>query len=292
MEEKDPGIEVSVILPALNEAESLKELLPRIAGALKDRKYEILVVDDGSSDGTGEAAAQAGARVLSNPYRKGNGAAVKRGIREARGKILVLMDADGQHQPEDLPKLLAALPEHDMAVGARTKGSGQQPHRWAANRLFSLFASYLAGERIPDLTSGFRAIKAPLARRYVEMLPNTFSYPSTLTITLAKTGYTIAHLPIVTRPRLGRSKIRPLSDGLRFLQILMKVGVSLSPFRLFFPVSLLFLLCGLGWYAYNYLVHNRFTNMSVFLLCTAVILFMMGLVAEGIAQLRRERRDE
>jgi glycosyltransferase involved in cell wall biosynthesis len=283
---------VSVILPAHNEAEPLAELIPAVMRALAGRAHEILLVDDGSTDGTAEVAGKHGARVLRQPYRKGNGAAVKRGIREARGEVVLLMDADGQHDPADIPRLLEALESHDMAVGARARGSVQAPHRYAANRLFSLFASYLAGERIPDLTSGFRALRAPLAKRFVELLPNTFSYPSTLTLLLARCGHTIAHVPIVARARAGRSKIRPLADGFRFLQILLKVGVSVAPFRVFFPVSLVFFLLGLGWYIYRYATEQRFTNMSVFLLCTSVIVFMMGLLAEGIAQLRRERRDE
>ncbi|NMB74669.1 MAG: glycosyltransferase family 2 protein [Myxococcales bacterium] len=283
---------VSVVLPAHDEAPSLTALLPAIEKALSGQTHEILLVDDGSTDDTAALAGRLGARVLRQPYRKGNGAAVKRGIREAQGEIVLLMDADGQHDPADIPRLLEAVKTHDMAVGARARGSAQAPHRFVANRLFSLFASYLAGERIPDLTSGFRAVRAPLAKRFVELLPNTFSYPSTLTLLLARCGFTIAHVPILAHARAGKSKIRPLADGLRFLQILLKVGVSVAPFRVFLPVSLIFFLLGLGWYVYRYATEQRFTNMSVFLLCTAVIVFMMGLLAEGIAQLRRERRDE
>jgi len=291
MEAPPSEVEVTVLLPALDEAVNLPALLPRLQAALAGVSHELLVVDDGSHDGTGELARAHGARVLRHPYAKGNGAAVKRGIREARGRLLVLMDADGQHRPEDIPRLLTALEEHDMAVGARTRGGDQQAHRWAANRVFSALASYLAGERIPDLTSGFRALPSALARRYVDLLPNTFSYPSTLTVTLARSGYTLAHVPITVERRGGRSKIRLLPDGLRFLFILLKVGVGLAPFRVFLPLSLALFLSGLGWYAYTFWSAHRFTNMSLLLLCTAVIIFMMGLVAEQIAQLRRERRE-
>lgn len=284
--------DVSVVLPALNEEASLDELLPRITEALAGHDHEVLVIDDGSRDGTADVARKHGARLCSQPYRKGNGAAVKRGIREARGRNIVLMDADGQHDPADIPRLLEALALHDMAVGARTRGSGQQPHRWAANRLFSMMASYLAAEKVPDLTSGFRAMPASLAKKYVDLLPNTFSYPSTLTVSLARAGYTIAHVPIVAGKRRGRSKIRPLRDGLRFLLILLKVGTGIAPFRIFFPVSMVLLLLGLGWYTYTFVSFGRFTNMSALLLCTAVIVFLLGLVAEQIALLRRERRDE
>ncbi len=292
MEEARAEVEITVVLPALNEAAALADLLPELNEVLQGRDYELLVVDDGSDDDTGKVSAEHGARLIRHPRRKGNGAAVKRGIRAARGKVIVLMDADGQHKPEDLLRLVEALGEYDMAVGARVRGSGQKPHRWAANRLFSLLASYLAAERIPDLTSGFRAIRADVARRFVDLLPNTFSYPSTLSVTLARAGYPIAHVPVVAGQRSGRSKIRPTADGLRFLLILLKVGVGLTPFRVFFPLSLVFFLLGLGWYVYTLVQYNRFTNMSALLLCTSVIIFMMGLIAEQIAQLRRERSEE
>ncbi|MBW1811383.1 MAG: glycosyltransferase family 2 protein [Deltaproteobacteria bacterium] len=284
--------ELSVVIPALNEEGALADVLARLKKVLADKTYEILLIDDGSDDETAKIGRENGARVISHPYRKGNGAAIKRGIREALGQAILLMDADGQHPPEEIPRLLDELEGHDMAVGARAKGTGQKAHRWMANRLFSMLASYLAAERIPDLTSGFRVLKAQVAKRYVDLLPNTFSYPSTLTITLARAGYTIAHVPIIADQSKSPSKIRPPADGLRFLYILLKVGVGLAPFRVFFPLSLVLFLLGLGWYVFTYISYQRFTNMSALLLCTAVIIFMLGLIAEQIAQLRRERRDE
>lgn len=292
MGEQPSGPDLTIVLPAHNEEAALDGVLSRLKKVLADRSYEVVLVDDGSEDRTAEIGEKHGVRVVRHARRKGNGAAVKRGIREARGMIIVLMDADGQHNPEDIPRLLEEMQNHDMVVGARTRGTGQKPHRWAANRLFSAIASYLASERIPDLTSGFRAVRADVAKRYVDLLPNTFSYPSTLTVTLARAGYVIEHMPIIAGKPAGKSKIRPASDGLRFLFILLKVGVGLAPFRIFFPLSLLLFLTGLGWYAYTLITANRFTNMSALLLCTSVIIFMMGLVAEQIAQLRRERRDE
>ncbi len=292
MSDAESGLELSVILPALNESAVLGELLDRLAAVLGDTSHEILVIDDGSSDDSASIGREHGVRVIRHPYSKGNGAAVKRGIREARGKAVLLMDADGQHPPEEIPRLLSALADCDMAVGARARGSAQKVHRWAANRFFSMLASYLAGERIPDLTSGFRVIRAEIAKRYVDLLPNTFSYPSTLSVTLARAGYTISHVPIVTERSRSGSKIKPSSDGLRFIVILLKIGVGLTPFRVFLPLSLILFLLGMGWYAYTLATVHRFTNMSLLLLCTSVIIFMLGLVAEQIAQLRRERRDE
>jgi glycosyltransferase involved in cell wall biosynthesis len=292
MADQNSTLDLSVVLPALNEEASLDSLLTELKTVLADINHEILLINDASTDQTPQIGEKHGVRVITQPYCKGNGAAIKRGIREAKGKIILMMDADGQHNPKDIPKLLSAIETHDMAVGARSKGTRQQVHRWAANRMFSMLASYLAGEHIPDLTSGFRAIRAEIAKRYVELLPNTFSYPSTLTVTLARAGYTIAHVPIIAGKRQGKSKIRLASDGLRFLLIILKVGVGLAPFKIFFPTSLATFLLGLGWYIYTYLESSRFTNMSLLLFCTSVIILMMGLVAEQIALLRRERRDE
>jgi len=290
MENSSP--EISVVLPAHNEEEAIAEVIAGVKKALDGRSFEILVVDDGSEDGTAEAARKAGARVVSHAYRKGNGAAIKKGIRESRGRLLVLMDADGQHPPEFLPQLVQPLERFDMVIGCRT-GSGQQRwHRRMANWVFSFLASYLVGEKIVDLTSGFRALPRELALRYVELLPNTFSYPSTLTMVLSRSGYTLGQVPIDFRPPASRSKIKPLRDGLRFLFILIKIGVGFAPGRVFIPLSLALFFLGCGWYLHTYLESRRFTNMSLLLFCTAVIIFMLGLVAEQIAALRRERREK
>ena len=280
---------VSIIIPVLNEAESLRELLEDIR-ALEIAHSEILVIDDGSVDGSSEIAFNAGANVVRHPYNIGNGAAVKSGIRAAQGRRLVLMDGDGQHQPADIPKLLAQCEGYHMIVGERAKGSKLRFHRYAANIFYNLLASYVTRFKVKDLTSGFRVLSRRDALRFIDLLPNTFSYPTTLTLAFLRSGLTIKYVPIQSLYRAGQSKISLLTDGIRFLLIITKIATLFSPFRIFLPVSMFFFFAGLTNYIHTYLTQYRFTNMSVFLLTTAVIIFMLGLVSEQIALLRMEQR--
>jgi glycosyltransferase involved in cell wall biosynthesis len=281
--------DISIVIPVFNEAENLGPLLERLR-AVAVPGAEVVVVDDGSTDGTAETAIRGGAHVVRHPYNIGNGAAVKSGIRAARGRLLVLMDGDGQHRPEDIPKLLAEIRRYHMVVGARVKGSKLRLHRYVANHIYNAFASYVSKFRIEDLTSGFRALKRRDALRFIDLLPNTFSYPSTLTLAFLRSGLTVKYVPIQTLYRSGQSKISLAVDGFRFLLIITKIATLFSPFRVFLPVSAFFFCTGVGYYLYTYLTQHRFTNMAVFLLTTAVIIFMMGLVSEQIALLRMEQR--
>ncbi|MFQ5681787.1 MAG: glycosyltransferase family 2 protein [Candidatus Binatia bacterium] len=282
--------EVSVIIPTLNEAQSLGSLLNGLK-ALELNDYEIIVVDDGSTDESAEIARRHGAKVIRHPYNIGNGAAIKSGIRAARGKLLVLMDGDGQHRPEDIPKLLNASEQYHMVVGARAKGSRLRFHRYVANLVYNSFASYVAKFRVEDLTSGFRVLSRKDGLRFIDLLPNTFSYPSTLTLAFLRSGLTVKYVPIQTLYRSGQSKISLITDGIRFLLIITKIATLFSPLRVFLPVSASFLISGIGYYLYTYVTENRFTNMAVFLLTTAVVIFMLGLVSEQIALLRMEGRS-
>jgi glycosyltransferase involved in cell wall biosynthesis len=286
---------VSVILPAFNEAESIASVLQGLRQlALRQAVgdlFELVVVDDGSQDETAAIAEREGARVVRHPYNIGNGAAVKAGIRAAGGEVLVLMDADGQHRPEEIPQLLAALDNHAMAVGARQANGQANLGRRIANALYSRFASYVTGRRIPDLTSGFRAVRAGVARRFLYLLPNTFSYPTTITLACFRTGLPVAYVPIRARKRIGKSKIRLFQDGTRFFLIILKIATFFSPFRVFFPLSLLSFLLGMGYYLYTFFTQHRFTNMAMLLIVQAVILFALALISEQIAQLRFDRSE-
>jgi len=283
------ALEISIIIPVFNEAEKLLELLESIR-ALDLKSSEILVIDDGSTDGSADVAMTGGANVIRHPYNIGNGAAIKTGIRAARGRLLVLMDGDGQHKPQDISRLLAESRGYHMVVGARGKGSKLRFHRYIANLFYNFLASYVTQFKIKDLTSGFRVVSRSDALRFIDLLPNTFSYPTTLTLAFLRSGLTVKYVPIQTLYRAGQSKISLMSDGIRFLLIITKIATLFSPFRVFLPVSLFFFLGGLSNYAYTYFSQYRFTNMSVFLLTTAVIVFMLGLISEQIALLRMERR--
>lgn len=282
--------EISVILPVFNEAQNLGRLLDRLQ-SLELPDSEVIVVDDGSTDGSGEIAEKRGVRLVRHPYNIGNGAAIKSGIRAARGRLLVLMDGDGQHQPEEIPALLAEAHRYDMVVGARGKGSMLRFHRTAANLVYNALASYVTRFKVEDLTSGFRVVSREDAVRFIDLLPNTFSYPSTLTLAFLRSGLTIKYVPIQTLYRSGQSKISLITDGIRFLLIITRITTLFSPFRVFLPVSAFFFFSGVGYYLYTYITQNRFTNMAVFLLTTAVIVFMLGLISEQIALLRMERRS-
>jgi glycosyltransferase involved in cell wall biosynthesis len=282
---------VSVILPAHNEADSIGEVVSKIRRMYPD--FEIVVINDGSTDKTADIASLSGATVYNHPYNMGNGAAVKTGIRVAAGDILVLMDSDGQHDPEDISRMLDHLPEFDMVVGARTRGSQASTWRAIANTVYNRFASYVAKFPIEDLTSGFRAVKAEVARGFLYLLPNTYSYPTTLTLGLFRTGRSVKYIPIETRKRQrGRSDIKIFQDGLRFFMIIVRICTLYSPFRVFLPISFSFFLTGLLYYGYTFITMHRFTNMSALLLTTSIIIFMMGLISEQISQLRFERRSE
>jgi glycosyltransferase involved in cell wall biosynthesis len=222
----------------------------------------------------------------------GNGAAVKTGVRAASGEVILLMDADGQHDVNDIPRLLQKLDEgYDLVVGARGGGSQASVGRWAANALYNRFASWMVGQRIDDLTSGFRVARAAKFREFLHLLPNGFSYPTTSTMAFFRSGYPVGYVPIKAHPRIGKSHIRPLHDGIRFLLIMFRVCTLYSPLKLFMPISLSFFLLGAGYYIFTYLSAGRFTNMSALLLSTSLIIFLIGLVSEQITMLLYQGGD-
>ncbi|GAA4853432.1 glycosyltransferase family 2 protein [Luteimonas vadosa] len=281
-------MQLTVVLPAKNEAEGLRRTLP----ALRERfpEAEVIVVDDGSSDGTALVATEHGARALGAPYSMGNGAAIKRGARAASGEVIVFMDADGQHDPAHIQALLDKLGEgYDMVVGARDASGQASAGRSVANGFYNRLASWITGTRIADLTSGFRAVRADKFREFLHLLPNGFSYPTTITMAFFRSAYPVAYVPVPVAARIGRSHIRPLRDGVRFLLIIFKIATLYSPLKLFVPVSVGFGVLGLGYYAYTYLAMHRFTNMSALLLSAAVIVFLIGLVSEQITALTYRR---
>jgi glycosyltransferase involved in cell wall biosynthesis len=290
---------LSVIIPVYNEAESIRQVLERLfsqldqVDELRDR-YEVIVVDDGSSDATADAIASAKLPVTlrQHPYNMGNGASIKTGIRHARGEVLVMMDADGQHDPAYIPQFLKACQRYDMVVGARSGQSQAGLHRRLANWVYNQFASYVTGRSVDDLTSGFRAFRRDVVRRFAGLLPNGFSYPTTSTLCLMRGGYSVHYMPIEVARRAGKSKISLFSDGAKFLLVIMKICMLFSPFKIFLPVSVYLSLMGMGYYVYTFITAHRFTNMSMLLFTTAVIVFMMGLVAEQIAQMRFERTED
>lgn len=279
---------LTVVVPARNERLNLPALLDELHAVLQTVALtfaEIVVVDDGSTDDTGTIAAARGARVVRHAESLGNGAAVKRGIREAAGDWILLLDGDGQHPPHELPAMLALAERHDMVVGSRG-GRGGSLHRNFANRVYNRLASYVSGRNIPDLTSGFRLVRADVVKDLVWLLPNTFSYPTTITMSMLRGGWSVGFHPFQVRPRQGRSHVRLFADGSRFFLIILRIATMFAPLRVFLPASLLTGALGLAWYLHTWWTDGRFTNMAVLLLTQAGILFALGLIAEQIAALR------
>jgi glycosyltransferase involved in cell wall biosynthesis len=275
---------ISIVIPAKNEAAALESLLPRLRAAQPNA--EILVVDDGSTDATAEVCARHAATVLRQPYSMGNGAAIKRGARAARGDVLVFMDGDGQHDPADVARLAARLDEgFDMVVGARDWGGQAGVGRGMANAFYNWLASRMTGHKVADLTSGFRAVRADKFREFLHLLPNGFSYPTTSTMAFFRSAYAVDYVPIKAAQRVGKSHIKPLRDGVRFLLIIFKIATLYSPLKLFVPASAIFFLTGLGYYLYTFFTTHRLTNMSVLLFSASVIVFLIGLISEQITAL-------
>lgn len=283
---------ISIVIPARNEADGLRRLLPGILAVIPGA--EVIVVDDGSTDDTPAICAEYGVRVISHPYGMGNGASIKSGARAAKGDVLLFMDGDGQHKPEDIPLLLEKFQEgYDMVVGARTAGSQAGFHRAVANDFFSRFATWMVQQRVEDLTSGFRVVKADKFRKFLYLLPNGFSYPTTITMSFFRAGFSVAYVPIHTPRRAsGRSHVRPLRDGVRFLLIIIKVGTLYSPQKLFIPVSAGFFWTGLCYYLYTYLAEGRFTNMTALLFISSIFTFLIGIVSEQISALHYKGIDD
>lgn len=285
---------LSIIIPAYNEEKVIGQVVNQIQSVINELgfKYEILVVDDGSGDGTANLAREAGARVIQHPENIGNGAAIKTGIRKAKGNVIVMLDSDGQHPPEDIPRLLEKLGPYDMVVGARTKTSDTDLRRDFGNKIYNALASYVCGRKIEDLTSGFRVIKADVAKKFVYLLPNKFSYPTTITLAVLRSGLSLAYVPIEGKRRIGKSKIKLIRDGMRFLMIILRVSTYYSPLKIFIPVSILMFLTGFGYGLYKVIFLNtRYGPTSAMLMTISVVIFMVGLVSEQVSQLRYIRSE-
>lgn len=272
---------LSIILPAKNEADSLLKLLPKLTTLYKDA--EIIVVNDGSDDDTLDVCGKHNVKVVSHPYSKGNGASIKSGARAATGSILVFMDADGQHKPMYIAALLDELNNgYDMVIGSRDNTSHASLPRYIANVVYNKFASYMSGHKIKDLTSGFRAVKAEFFNQFLYLLPNGFSYPTTITMAFFRSGYSVKYIPIECPERIGNSHIKLIKDGAKFLLIIFRLTCLYSPLKIFAPISITLFMTGLSYYAYTYLYAGRFTNMSILILLTSIIVFLIGLLSEQI----------
>ena len=280
--------DTSIVIPAYNEAAAIGAVVRDLTVSARWR--EVLVVDDGSTDDTGAAAAAAGARVIRHPYNKGNGAAVKTGIRHTTGAHVLIIDADGQHAPGDAVRLVSLLGAYDLVVGARSRRSQATAARRLGNSLLNAIASYLTEQPIPDLTSGFRAARRECLVEFLHLLPNGFSTPTTTTLAFMKAGYSVRFEPVEAARRQGESKIRLGADGVSFFLILLKVITIFSPLRIFLPISFSAFVVGAAYAAWTIATQSHVTNSSVLLILLSVVIFLVGLISEQISSLRFEGR--
>ena len=282
---------ISVVIPAFNEGEAIGPVLDELLHM--NLFHEIIVVNDGSSDNMVEVVSQyTSVTLINHPYNIGNGAAVKTGIRAATGDYILMMDGDGQHPPTSIPCLLEFVDSYDMVVGARTSASEARWHRNVANKLFNMYASYVVSYPVSDLTSGFRVIRTQIARKFLYLLPNSFSYPSTLTIALFRAGYAVKYVSFAAPMRKGRSKIKPIRDGLRFLLTVTRLAIFFVPLKIFIPASLLFLAIGSCYTALILSLEHRYSGMGGLILMIGVLVFLLGLISEQIALLRYINSDQ
>jgi glycosyltransferase involved in cell wall biosynthesis len=284
-------VPLSIILPARNESKSLETLLPRLRSLHEGA--EIIVVDDGSTDNTRNICIQNQVKIVSHPYSMGNGAAIKTGARNATGHTLIFMDADGQHDPADINRLLEKLDQgFDMVVGARSHSSQASWGRRIANSAYNRLASFMTGYQIEDLTSGFRAVRARHFKKFLYLLPNGFSYPTTSTMAFFRSGLPVGYIPIKASKREGLSHIKIARDGIRFLVIILKIGALFSPMRFFLPISTSLFFLGIAYYGYTYLFWGRLTNMSALLFVSALLTFLIGILSEQISSLHYKHADD
>ena len=285
---------ISIILPSYNESKVIADVISDIKFELNkmNADYEIIVINDSSADDTEKIALQSGVKVISHPYNMGNGAAIKTGIRNCNGDLVVLMDSDGQHKAHDISKMLKFSNHYDMIVGARIDNKSGSIHRNFANRIFNIFASYITHFKVRDLTSGFRIIKKNIVTKFLYLLPNTFSYPSTLTLALIRSGYSVKYVPVTVEKRIGKSKIKIFSDGIRFLVIILKIGTLFSPLRVFIPISASFFAIGLWHLCYKvFYLDGKYTDFTIFMFIVSIIIFLLGLISEQISQIKYSKSD-
>ncbi len=291
MEATSDTIDLTIVLPALNEAKSLDRLLPTLRSYFPDA--EIIVVNDGSTDNTADVVKAHGCKIVSNPYRMGNGAAIKRGARSARGIKVAMMDADGQHTADHLLTLLQRFERDDldMVIGARRQQDHASLFRRFGNFVFNRLATWMTGQKVLDLTSGIRVCKSRRFREFLHLLPNGFSYPTTSTMAFFRSGYTVAYEPIDVRQREGKSHLKIWREGARFMIIIFKIGSLYSPMKLFLPISAVLFAGATILYGYTYFTASRFTNMSALLYMTSLLTFLIGIVSEQITSLMFARRE-
>lgn len=280
--------EISIIIPAFNEAEGISDTLEELTGFISGKSWEIIVVNDGSTDSTAEILKKfSNIRVISHPLNKGYGAALKTGIRNAQSETVVFFDSDGQHNPEDIPRLLEKLPEADMVVGQRTKVSKDEWIRKPGKWVLAIVANFLAGRKIPDLNSGLRAINKSIIHPLLEIFPDGFSFSTTSTIAFFKLSFRVAYVPITTRSRVGKSTVKQAKHGPEVLLLILRLITLFSPLRIFLNVSIFLFIIGFGYQVEEIIRRGwHVVNGALLLIISSVLVFLFGLIADQLSSLR------
>jgi len=280
---------LSIIIPVYNEEESIEKVIIdlREYSAEKKYNYEIIVVNDGSTDRTKEILEKIdGIKIINHLENQGYGAALKHGIKQSQGDLILITDADGSYPHESIKDLMKYITDYDMVIGARIGKKVKiplirKPPKWILNKL----ANYLSGTKIPDLNSGLRIIKKPLIKKFFPILPNGFSFTTTITLAALTNDYLVKYVPIDYYKRAGKSKFRPLRDTLNFFQLIIRTILYFNPLRIFIPLSLILFLLGLGIFIYSYFFTSYIldTTTAIFIISSVQIL-AIGMLADLISK--------
>lgn len=279
---------VSIVIPAYQERAAIGDVVSAVLKVVASLscEYEVIVVDDGSTDGTGDAARKAGAHVLVHPYNKGYGASLKTGIRFASNRTVIFLDADGQHDPDDIPRLLAGRTGFDMVVGARKGMAGSPLWRQPGKLFLKWLVNNLTGHSIPDFNSGYRALDREMALRFLPIMPDGFSFSTTSTIAAFKGGYLVQYLPIQVAKRIGTSTVTA-ADGFRTIMLIIRLVTLFAPLRVFLPISAVTFLIGLIFTVYGYVHTGEASVKGLISLLAAVQFFLFGVMVDQVVAVRR-----
>lgn len=280
---------ISIIIPAYNEEAGIQGTLKSLIDNKFHELYEVIIIDDGSTDKTAELVRQYPVRLIQHNVNKGYGAALKTGIRKAQGDIVIIMDSDGQHDPKYVEQLSEMIGNYDMVIGTRSAASFQVKNRQLGKKLIRIVGEYLVEQKLPDYNSGFRAFHKKTIERMLHIMPNGFSFSTTSTLAYLKEGFTIGTFPIDVRAREGRrSNVKFFKDGGKTIMLIIRIIMLFNPLKIFLPVSLLLTSIGAVFGVYGFIMFSRFSNGAILLAFTGILLFFIGLIADQIAILNRK----
>lgn len=286
-----PGM-VSIVLPCYNEEEAIVPVMEAVRAVMDklDRPYEILVVDDCSTDNTVALAEAHGARIVRHVENQGSGASRRTGTIHARGEIIVMLDADGTYEPRSIPKMLSFFPRYDQVNGARTSEKGtmrllRTPAKWLIRQL----AIYISGHQIPDLNTGLKAYKRDVMLRYLWVLPDGFSCVTSMTLAFLCNGHPVKYIPTPYYKRIGVSKFHPIKDSAKYITTILRVITFFRPLRVFMPVALLLIATGVIKAVVEFILaeHKTLQESDIILICVGFLMGAIGLLAELIVAQRK-----